>query len=129
MTTVSNAQIKAAMKTHAGVLSMVADSLGVTRQAIWQRVQRSPELQAFKADVEERLLDLAEAGVAKKLISGDGTTQRWFLELKGKGRGYVRRQEQTGADGAPLTAPAPAVHIHVSYVDGQPEPEAEEELL
>ena len=125
MTAVSNVQIKASLKKNAGVLSMVADELGVTRQAIWQRVQRSPELQAYKADIEERLLDLAEAGVAKKLMAGDGTTQRWLLELKGRHRGYARRQELAGPDGAAL--PPPNTTINVTYIGAKPEPATEED--
>lgn len=126
MTQVSNAQIKAALKKNAGVFSFAADELGVTRQAVSQRVARSPELQAWVRDIEERLLDVAEGGVAKKLIAGDGSTQRWYLELKGKARGYVRRQEVSNPDGSPLQ-PA-AISISVTYI-GAAKPEAEEEVL
>jgi transcriptional regulator with PAS, ATPase and Fis domain len=40
------AALKAALKAHAGVYVLAADELGVTRQTVRQRVERSPALEA-----------------------------------------------------------------------------------
>lgn len=115
---VSNAQIKAALTAQMGVIVLAAKQLGVTRQAIHLRVNASPELQAHIADVEETMLDVAE-GVAKSaIIAQDKQMTRWFLDRKGRNRGYVTRSEQTGADGEPLNAPQ-AINVVVQYVAGQ----------
>ncbi len=38
---VSEAQIKAALTTHGGILNKSAAKLKITRQSLWERVQRS----------------------------------------------------------------------------------------
>lgn len=59
----------------------------------------------------EAAIDLAENKSLSILDNGDPKHVRWFLETRGKNRGYSKRLEQTGADGAPLnpmTEPLPA---------------------
>lgn len=58
----------------------------------------------------ENAMDVAENGSMKLLMGEDGKHIRWFLETKGKGRGYVKRVEQTGKDGSslhPMSEPVP----------------------
>jgi len=50
----------------------------------------------------ESVLDLAEMKVIESLKAGDGPMLRYYLSTKGKRRGYVERQEHTGAEGAPI---------------------------
>lgn len=123
---ISNSQLKAALKKNLGVISLAAQELGVTRQAVHGRVNRSPELQAWIADIEETMLDAAEAVIKEAVAKKDRQTTRWFLERKGRSRGWVTRSEVTGADGAPLPAAGPSVKIVLQYVEPKPVGETED---
>jgi hypothetical protein len=137
---ITNTQLKAALKSSAGVPAAAAERLNTTRQNVCQRIASSPELQAWIRDIDATITDQAEIVVISVMQEkrADAPTKpttearrvaQWWLDRKGKDRGFSTRQEHTGEDGAPLTTAAPAVHIHVSYHDGQPEPEAEGEVL
>lgn len=137
---ITNAQLKAALKSSAGVPAAAAEKLGTSRQNVCQRVAKSKELQDWIEEINQTITDQAEIVVIsvmqeKQALAPTKPTAearrvaQWWLDRKGKDRGFSTRQEQTGKDGEPLTTAAPAVHIHVSYVEGQPEPEAEGEVL
>lgn len=53
---------------------------------------------------EETRLDKAEKKLDKKIDEGDTTALIFFLKTKGKKRGYIERQELTGADGQNIGA-------------------------
>jgi hypothetical protein len=65
-------------------------------------MQKHPELQDLRTEVEEELLDVAEFYIVQAIRAGDMKVIRWYLERKAKERGYSLRLEQTGADGGPL---------------------------
>jgi hypothetical protein len=90
---ITDAELKAAIKTRGGVLSLAAADLGVTRQTVHGRVQASEELQAFVREVEAEVLDAAEGVIMTSIEKGDGPMARWFLERKGRERGYGTRTE------------------------------------
>jgi hypothetical protein len=45
------------------------------------------------------MVDVAESKLMAKIDAGDTTAIIFFLKTQGKGRGYVERQEVTGAEG------------------------------
>lgn len=98
--TISNVQLEASLRKNAAILTLVAEELGTSRQNVHQRVNRSPHLQAVIREVEEKLLDLAEGQVAKAIQKGQGPTVRWYLERKGKARGYANKTEVSFDEGA-----------------------------
>lgn len=91
----SEAQIEAALRSHAGIMSFAAKALGVTRSAVHIRVDRSPRLQAVAAEVRETILDAAEGNIAKAINKGDVQTSRWYAERLGQGRGYGNKVHAT----------------------------------
>lgn len=110
------AHLKAALRKHAGVYVLAARELGCDRANVKQRVDNTPELQAWVDEIEQEVLDAAEAVIKNKIVKGDDKTARWYLQMKGKGRGFSTRHEHTGADGAPLPA-APGVNVTITYSD------------
>jgi len=90
---VPEARVKAALKKHAGNISLAAKACGISRQALWSRVQRSPELQAFIHDVEEDTCDIVENVIIEAVRNGDMPTARWWADRKMRHRGYGPRVE------------------------------------
>lgn len=100
-------QIAKALEKSNGINAEAGRILGVTGQAIADRVRKSKKLQAVKEDVIEGTLDRAENKLIKAIDRGDLKAVMFYLRTIGKGRGYTERQEVTGQDGAPL------VHIYM----------------
>ena len=71
-----------------GSLSETARQLGTTPQALNHRLSRSPELRQAFANVEDALLDRAETQLHRKIEQGDLRAIMFFLERKGRNRGY-----------------------------------------
>jgi Bacterial regulatory protein, Fis family len=90
-TQVPEARVKAALKRHAGNISLAARACGISRQALWSRVQRSPELQAFIYDVEEDTCDMVENAIIEAVRNGDMATARWWADRRMRHRGYGPR--------------------------------------
>lgn len=95
-------KVKLALETHNGIISYAAKACGVSRVTIYKFLDKHPELKEVREQATEELIDVAERYVQDAVEEKDMKTIRWFLERKGKERGYVTRQEQTGKDGEPL---------------------------
>ncbi len=92
-----------------GILSDIAANFGVTRQSVYNWCEADSEFKQALEDSRERFLDLAESNL-RKLVAGwverpSETAIIFTLKTRGKKRGYVERQEVTGADGADLIPP------------------------
>jgi hypothetical protein len=108
-----------------GVLSDIAAHIGVDRVTVYAWCNDDPEFKQALEDSRERFLDLAESNL-RKLVAGVPAIEKdengekrfagWIerpsetaiiftLKTRGKKRGYVERQEVTGADGAELIPP------------------------
>ena len=100
---VSKEQYIAAIHKSRGLLTAAADSLGVSRSALYDAAKRHPEIQQAIEDARDRTTDLAEGKLFQKINEGDNTAIIFYLKTQGKKRGYVERQEVTGAEGGELT--------------------------
>lgn len=117
-----------ALRKNAGNVMAAAQALNITESAVYQRLRNHPELAEIREETRQKLNDLAESHLFKGVQSGKWDQVRYWLDRQAKDRGYVTRQEQTGADGAPLQL-APSVAITVNYVSGASVPETKEEVL
>ena len=52
-------------------------------------------------DIQNIALDYAESQLHKQIGEGSTAATIFYLKTKGKKRGYIERQEITGADGMP----------------------------
>ena len=100
---VSKEQYIEAIHKSGGLLTAAADGLGVSRGAIYDAAKRHPEIQQAIEDARDRTTDMAESKLAQKIAEGDNTAIIFYLKTQGKKRGYVERQEVTGAEGGELT--------------------------
>lgn len=83
-----DSEIADALRDAKGFLSGAARALGVTRQAIAQRVRKSPVLSAVEAECVETNLDTAESRLTDAIDEGAGWAIKFYLQCKGKERGY-----------------------------------------
>lgn len=77
-----------------GNLARLAIRFGATRRAIDRFITNDPDLSQIMFDVRESVLDDAESTLIKQWQNGDTSALMFFLETKGKSRGYTRRFEQ-----------------------------------
>ena len=85
-----------------GNVAAIARALGVGRQTVWRRCEESPSLMAALASARETMIDNAESTLYREALNGNVTALIFFLKTQGKNRGYVERQEMTGANGERL---------------------------
>ncbi|RUV19940.1 hypothetical protein EOB77_00725 [Mesorhizobium sp. M7A.F.Ca.MR.228.00.0.0] len=95
-------RVIAMLRQCGGIKTVAAERLNVGRTTLYAFLNEHPEIQEADSEIADELLDVAEGQVVIALRSGDLQTVRWYLELKGKDRGYVRRIEQTGKNGGPV---------------------------
>ena len=86
----SIAQIEAALRKAEGRKSEAARLLGISRQAMHDRIARTPHLARVITEIEETLLDEAEGVILGLLRAGDLQITKWFLDRRGRSRGYGR---------------------------------------
>jgi hypothetical protein len=87
------AAYKGALTKHAGILSLAAEELAVSREAVRQKIAATPALQEHVADIEERKMDLCDGQIVTLIKKGDPQTVRWYAERKGVKRGYGNKSE------------------------------------
>lgn len=79
----------------------IADSLGVTTSAFYQRMEKYPSLrEAYESEIEGQF-DTAETTIIQN-IKTDPRIALEFMKTKGKSRGYSTRVETTGPGGGPI---------------------------
>jgi hypothetical protein len=92
-----------AIRENHGLVAIAAADLGITRQALQQRIQRSARLQAALAEAREVTTDHAESALFRQIEAGEGWAVCFYLKTQGRSRGYIEHQ---GVDlttgGAPL---------------------------
>jgi hypothetical protein len=84
-----------ALKGSGGILSKVAQKLGVSWHTVEKRIAKNPAaLEAFNAE-REFLKDMAESTIVKAISQGDVGAARWVLSTLGRSRGYGEKVEVT----------------------------------
>lgn len=101
-----------ALREAKGMVSIAARRLGVSHQAVTQRINRHPTLQQVRDEAREEMTDIAELRLYERIQFGDAWAICFYLKTQGKERGYVERTELTGAGGGDITVRA------VDYRDG-----------
>lgn len=121
------AELKAALKSSAGIPAVAAEKLGCSRQNVWQRIQADKELQEWIAEIDQTIIDQAQANVVLGLQERQSGTAKptkeamrlsqWFLDRKGRDRGFSTRTELTDGQGNPINlAGTTQVTIVTQYV-------------
>ena len=89
-----------------GKVTVAAQRLGCTVRTIYNYANKYATVQnaidEARAMWDEKLVDLAELKLFQEVNDGSAWAIKYALSTKGKHRGYVERQEVTGADGGAL---------------------------
>lgn len=97
----TNEQVKEALEATRGMITQAAIKLGCNPQTVYNYVNASPELQAALVMEREKMGDIAELALFKKIMTGEHWAISFYLATQHKKRGYVQRQEVSGPDGKP----------------------------
>ena len=97
----ANQMIEALREKH-GNLSAAARFLNCSRNTISRYIEQYPTVKAVADEERETLIDFAENQLFKQVQEGNITAIIFTLKTIGKSRGYVERQEVTGANGGAI---------------------------
>jgi predicted transcriptional regulator len=86
-------QVIKAIKEKKGIVSSVADTLGVSRLTVYNYINRHATVQQALQDERERMIDTAESALYVALSKQEAWAVSLVLKTIGKNRGYVERIE------------------------------------
>lgn len=93
-----------ALKRSGGIKQEIAQRLGVTRKAVYDFLNKYPDMAEALQDEKDTLLDVTENLIIESIVNKKNVRDaKWWLERQGKGRGFSTRQEITGKEGEPTT--------------------------
>lgn len=81
------------------IVSSAVKLVGISRNTHYRWIKEDPEYAQAVLDLENVILDFAESQLHLQIKEGSVPATIFLLKTKGKKRGYVERQEITGADG------------------------------
>ena len=105
-----------ALKGSYGIVSEVADKLGVDWHTADDYIKLWPETLQALDDERESYLDLTESACIDRINAGDGQMIRFVLATLGKKRGYGTEDAATDTSGATDT------EVNISVNGGEPAP-------
>tara|TARA_Y100001938_G_C7908644_1_gene338440 strand:- start:127 stop:483 length:357 start_codon:yes stop_codon:yes gene_type:complete len=90
-----------ALEKSLGVVTTACKQVGIGRTTFYNYCNDDKEFATKVKEIENVALDFAESQLHKQIQDGSTAATIFLLKTKGKKRGYVERQEITGADGIP----------------------------
>ena len=99
----STEDIEKALQKHFGYVHLAADSLGCSAKTIYNRLNDVAYLQETLDHIRGKELDQTELKLHQAIMNGEAWAIKFKLQFQGAQRGYVQRNEVTGADSEPIT--------------------------
>ena len=90
-----------ALEKSLGVVTTACKQVGVGRTTFYNYYNDDKDFAKQVDEIENVALDFAESQLHKQIQDGSTAATIFLLKTRGKKRGYVERQEITGADGIP----------------------------
>ena len=90
-----------ALEKSLGVVTTACKKVGIGRTTYYDWYNTDPEFKKKVDDLQNVALDFAESQLHRQIAENSTSATIFYLKTKGKKRGYVERQEFTGADGVP----------------------------
>lgn len=102
MRRISTKDIEALITQYHGNIAAIARALNVSRGTIYNRMKDDPKLRVAIDDAHEAMVDNMESKLYQAAMDGNLGAIIFWLKTQGKRRGWVERQEVTGAEGGAL---------------------------
>jgi len=99
---VTNTRMLEAVKKNGGAVYLAARELGCAPNTIYNRMERVPSIKQAVEDARGEVVDYAEQKLRLAILNGEPWAIAMALKTIGKNRGYVERQEVTGAEGGDI---------------------------
>jgi len=93
----------AALEKSLGVVSTACKAVDISRQTHYRWMREDEDYKTAVEELSEVAVDFAESHLHKLIRDGNPAATIFFLKTKGKGRGYVERQEIAVAEKKPLS--------------------------
>ena len=90
-----------ALEQSLGVVNSACKIAEVPRSTFYKWMKEDQEFAKEVEDIANVALDFAESQLYKQIADNSTAATIFYLKTKGKKRGYIERQEITGADGMP----------------------------
>ena len=90
-----------ALEKSLGVVTTACKNAGCSRETFYKYCKDDEVFKEKVEDISNITLDFAESQLHKQIQDGNTSATIFYLKTKGKKRGYVERQEITGAEGMP----------------------------
>ena len=91
-----------ALEKSLGIVTVACKKADIPRSTFYKWMREDKEFKEEVRDIENIALDFAESHLHKQIRDYNSTAATiFYLKTKGKHRGYVERQEITGAEGMP----------------------------
>ena len=82
-----------ALEKSLGVVTTACKQVGINRSTHYDWLKNDQEYADQVKNLENIVLDFAESQLHKQILDGNTTATIFLLKTKGKGRGYIERQE------------------------------------
>ena len=95
----TNAQIIEGLNSVNGMVYLAARKIGCNPQTIYNSMKTNTAIREACDNARGELIDISEQKLRAAVLNGEPWAVAMVLKTLGKSRGYVERQEVTGADG------------------------------
>ena len=90
-----------ALEHSLGVVTVACRNAEIPRSTFYKWINEDENFAKEVLDIENIALDFAESQLHSQIRGNNTSATIFYLKTKGKKRGYVERQEITGAEGMP----------------------------
>jgi len=92
----------AALEKSLGIVTSACKIVGISRNTFYNYCKDDKIFKAKVDDIENIALDFAESKLHNMIASENTAAVIFYLKTKGKKRGYIERNEVTGAEGSQI---------------------------
>ena len=92
-TDIKKSEMVDALERSLGIVTTACKSVGIHRSTHYEWMKTDADYSKAVKAVEDRTLDFAESHLHKLIKDGNPAATIFFLKTKGKGRGYIEKQE------------------------------------